>query len=56
MNLVYALGAYPLGRLSDRMDHGRLLALGGVLVLMARGALAPPRHHAPGTHPGGGAP
>ena len=33
-----------------------LLALGGVLVLMARGALAPPRHHAPGTHPGGGAP
>ena len=154
MNLVYALGAYPLGKLSDGMDHGRLLAwglvplvaadallawsgqgpaawlgvalwglhmaatqgllaamvahtapadlrgtaygmfnlvcgvamlaasalagllwdqlgaratfsagmvlallaLGGVLVLMARGALAPPRHHAPGTHPGGGAP
>ena len=154
MNLVYALGAYPLGKLSDGMDHGKLLAwglvplvaadallawsgqgpaawlgvalwglhmaatqgllaamvahtapadlrgtaygmfnlvcgvamlaasalagllwdqlgaratfstgmvlallaLGGVLVLMARGALAPPRHHAPGTHPGGGAP
>ncbi|MGL6202860.1 MAG: hypothetical protein ACRC2X_00955, partial [Giesbergeria sp.] len=33
-----------------------LLALGGVLVLMARGALPPSRHHAPGAHPGGGAP
>mgnify|MGYP002137058002 CR=1 FL=1 len=28
MNLVYALGAYPLGKLSDGMDHGRLLAWG----------------------------
>ena len=28
MNLVYAGGAYPLGVLADRMDRGRLLALG----------------------------
>lgn len=33
MNLVYALSAYPLGKLSDTMSHARLLALGlGVLV------------------------
>ena len=34
MNLVYAVSAYPFGRLSDRMSHTRLLAL-GLLVLMA---------------------
>ena len=33
MNVVYALSAYPLGALSDRMSHRRLLAAGlGVLV------------------------
>nr|WP_274943476.1 MFS transporter [Govania unica] len=33
MNLVYALTAYPFGHLSDRMDHGHMLALGlGVLI------------------------
>lgn len=33
MNLVYALAAYPFGRLSDRMSHIRLLVLGlGVLI------------------------
>jgi len=33
MNAVYALSAYPFGRLADRMDHRRLLALGlGVLI------------------------
>lgn len=33
MNVVYAASAYPFGKLSDRMDHGRLLAAGlGVLI------------------------
>lgn len=34
MNLVYAASAYPFGKLSDRMSHTRLLAL-GLLVLIA---------------------
>lgn len=34
MNLIYALSAYPFGKLSDRMSHMRLLAL-GLLVLIA---------------------
>ena len=34
MNLVYSLSAYPFGRWSDRVSHGRLLA-GGVLLLIA---------------------
>ncbi|MBL8421557.1 MAG: MFS transporter [Dechloromonas sp.] len=34
MNLVYALAAYPFGKLSDRVSHSRLLA-GGLLVLIA---------------------
>ncbi|MFN5745413.1 MAG: MFS transporter, partial [Methylococcaceae bacterium] len=33
MNLVYSTSAYPFGRLSDRMSHAALLAL-GLLVLM----------------------
>lgn len=46
MNAVYALSAYPAGVLADRMDRGRLLALGlGVLIvadliLAAAGGLA----------------
>ncbi|MDF3831443.1 MFS transporter [Cupriavidus basilensis] len=33
MNLVYSVSAYPFGKLSDRMSHSTLLALGlGVLV------------------------
>ena len=33
MNLVYALGAYPFGRLADRVDHRKLLAWGlGLLI------------------------
>ena len=33
MNLVYASSAYPFGKLSDRMGHGKLLAMGlGVLI------------------------
>ncbi|MBK6595298.1 MAG: MFS transporter [Burkholderiales bacterium] len=34
MNLVYAMSAYPFGKLSDRMSHKTLLAL-GLLVLIA---------------------
>lgn len=34
MNLVYAASAYPFGELSDRASHGKLLAL-GLLVLLA---------------------
>jgi MFS family permease len=43
MNLAFSLSAYPFGRLSDRISHGALLALGlGVLiaadVLLATGS------------------
>jgi MFS family permease len=34
MNLIYALSAYPFGKLSDRVSHTRLLTL-GLLVLIA---------------------
>jgi MFS family permease len=34
MNIVYALSAYPFGKLSDRMNHKILLAL-GLLILIA---------------------
>jgi MFS family permease len=34
MNVLYAASAYPFGRLSDRVSHTRLLAL-GLLVLIA---------------------
>ena len=34
MNAVYALAAYPFGRLSDRLPHRRLLVL-GILTLVA---------------------
>lgn len=40
MNLVYALGAYPLGKLSDAMDHRRLLALGLGVLMVADALLA----------------
>lgn len=33
MNVCYAASAYPFGRLADRVDHGRLLA-GGLVVLV----------------------
>jgi len=33
MNVIYALSAYPFGKLSDRMSHTKLLAIGlGVLI------------------------
>lgn len=40
MNLVYALAAYPMGRLADRVSHGRLLALGLLVLIAADGVLA----------------
>jgi MFS family permease len=38
MNIVYSLGAYPFGKLADRMSHRALLA-GGLIVLIASDAL-----------------
>lgn len=40
MNVVYAVSAYPLGRLSDRMDHRRLLGAGLLLLIAADIVLA----------------
>ena len=44
MNLIYALSAYPFGKLSDRMSHTRLLAIGLVLLLAADLVLASSNH------------
>lgn len=38
MNVIYSLSAYPFGKLSDRMSHHKLLAL-GLLVLIAADAV-----------------
>ncbi|ENV48879.1 hypothetical protein P255_02769 [Acinetobacter brisouii CIP 110357] len=40
MNLVYALSAFPFGKLSDRMNHKTLLALGLVVLISADLVLA----------------
>lgn len=40
MNVVYAAAAYPFGRLSDRMRHDRLLALGLAVLIAADLVLA----------------
>lgn len=40
MNLVYALSAYPFGKLSDSTSHLRLLAAGLVVLIAADAALA----------------
>lgn len=40
MNLVYALSAYPFGRLSDQVSHSRLLILGLVVLISADLVLA----------------
>ncbi|PWS35985.1 MFS transporter [Falsiroseomonas bella] len=40
MNIVYAVSAYPAGVLSDRMDRGRLLAVGLVVLIAADLVLA----------------
>ena len=44
MNVVYALAAYPFGKLSDRVSHSRLLA-GGLLVLIAADLLLAASSH-----------
>ncbi len=44
MNLVYAGSAYPFGKLSDRMSHGSLLALGLVVLIAADLVLASGQH------------
>ena len=46
MNLVYALSAYPLGRLSDRVSHASLLIGGLVLLIVADLILASSAHWA----------
>jgi MFS family permease len=40
MNVVYALSAYPFGKLSDRVSHTKLLALGLAALIAADLALA----------------
>ena len=42
MNIVYAASAYPFGKLSDRVSHRTLLALGVVVLLLADLLLAQP--------------
>ena len=44
MNLIYALSAYPFGKLSDRISHTRLLALGLVVLIAADLVLAANDH------------
>jgi MFS family permease len=44
MNLVYALSAYPFGKLSDRMSHRKLLALGLAVLIVADMVLAANDH------------
>lgn len=44
MNLVYALSAYPFGKLSDRMSHKSLLALGLIVLIAADLVLATNDH------------
>ncbi len=46
MNLVYAVSAYPFGRLSDRISRGTLLALGLLLLIAADTVLAHSSHWA----------
>ena len=40
MNVVYAAAAYPFGKLSDTLGHGRLLAFGLLLLIGADAVLA----------------
>jgi MFS family permease len=40
MNVIYSLAAYPFGKLSDRVSHPRLLALGLVVLIAADLVLA----------------
>lgn len=40
MNVVYSAGAYPFGKLADRVSHGKLLAIGLVVLVVADVLLA----------------
>ena len=44
MNLVYAVSAYPFGKLSDRMNHSQLLAWGLIVLIAADLVLATDNH------------
>jgi len=44
MSLVYALSAYPFGKLSDRMGHKSLLILGLIVLIAADLVLASNKH------------
>lgn len=44
MSLVYASSAYPLGKLSDTVNHGKLLAFGLVVLIAADLVLAGAQH------------
>ncbi|VVC84167.1 MFS transporter [Sideroxydans sp. CL21] len=44
MNVIYAASAYPFGKLSDRMDHNKLLALGLAVLIAADLVLASNDH------------
>jgi len=44
MNVIYALSAYPFGKLSDRVSHTKLLAWGLVILIMADLVLAYSNH------------
>ena len=44
MNLVYSASAYPFGKLSDRMSHTRMLAMGLVVLVCADVVLASNAH------------
>jgi len=44
MNVIYATSAYPFGKLSDRMSHTRLLAIGLMVLIAADLVLATNDH------------
>ncbi|MSQ51658.1 MAG: MFS transporter [Betaproteobacteria bacterium] len=44
MNLIYALSAYPFGKLSDSMSHTKLLAIGLAVLIAADLVLASSNH------------
>ena len=46
MNVIYAFGAYPFGKLSDSMSHTKLLAWGLVMLIAADSLLAWSNHWA----------
>ena len=44
MNVIYSLSAYPFGKLSDGMSHGKLLAFGLIVLIGADLVLATSNH------------